>query len=219
MSRHILVLGGTSASGVDFCLAALRDGHTLTLFVRNANRIPAEIASHVNKVVGQLNDATAVERAISCGAKTCVSFIGPVAQELKKGHKPVTDGYALILPLLRKHNYTRLLSISTASYRAPQDGFSLLTSILVYLVYLFGNAAYQEINGFTPLIASISTEELEWTVARVPVLRKGEAKEVKAGFVGQGVSIMLERKGLAEWMLKELEERKWVGKCPVLGNA
>jgi hypothetical protein len=40
MTKSILVLGGTSPAGIAFCLAALRDGHTLILYVRNASKLP-----------------------------------------------------------------------------------------------------------------------------------------------------------------------------------
>lgn len=219
MPRHILVFGGTSPTGIDFCLAALRDGHTLTLYVRNASKLPSEISSNVNIVAGNLTDASKVEEAVACGAKTVVSFIGPVLADAKKGHTPIADGYRVIIPLLRKYKYERTLNISTASYKAPQDRFSLLYSLMIWPVYLFVHPAYAEINAMTPLITELPTDEIKWTVFRVPVLRDKDAKPVKAAFVGEGVGMFLERKGIAEWVLKEMEEEKWVGKCPALSNA
>ena len=217
MRRHILVLGGTSPAGIAFCLAALRDSHTLTLYVRNASKLPCEISINANIIVGQVDTSYALETAIS-QANTCVSFLGPNLWNLKRGHTSITDGYRTILPLLRKHNYTRALFISTPSYRAPQDAFSILYSLVVWSVYLFFSTAYKEINGYTPLITELSTDELAWTVFRVPVLRNGEAKPVTAGFVGD-VGLSIERKALAEWVLQEMEEGKWVGECPALSNA
>jgi nucleoside-diphosphate-sugar epimerase len=217
MTKSILVLGGTSPAGIAFCLAALRDGHTLILYVRNFSKLPIEISSIANIVVGQLDDTAALEHAVS-HAKTCVSFLGPNLWNLGKGLTPITDGYRIILPLLQKHNYTRALFISTASYHVPQDAFSILYSLMVWSVYLLFSTAYKEINGFTPLVAQLPADELAWTIFRVPVLRDGEAKPVKAGFVGE-VGLGIERKALAEWVLREMEEEKWVGKCPAVSNA
>ena len=134
-------------------------------------------------------------------------------------HKPITDGYRLILSLLQKYNYRRGLFLSTASYRAPEDSFSLLFRLMVNLIYWFFNVAYQEINGFSSQIAALPVDKIAWTVFRVPNLGNGDAKPTKAGFVGQGPGIFLERKGMAEWILKEMEESKWVGKCPAVSNA
>jgi hypothetical protein len=216
MPRHILVLGSTSPAGIAFCLSALRDSHTLTLYVRTPSKLPQEISSNATVITGDLTNAASLEEAISSGAKTCVSFLGPV---LGKGKRmAVKEGYELIVPMLQKYRYERVLAVSTASYAVPEDRFSWMYWFMVMSVYLIFRAAYDEINGFTPLITSLPAEEIKWTVFRVPVLKSGEAKEVKAGYVGD-VGVVLDRKGLAEWVLQEMEEEKWVGKAVAVANA
>ncbi|RMZ72433.1 hypothetical protein GMOD_00007417 [Pyrenophora seminiperda CCB06] len=216
MHRHILVLGGTSPTGIDFCLAALRDGHELTLYARNPSKIPPEIADQANVVVGALTDAAKVETAVASGAKTCVSFLGPV-QGMTKGCTPVTDGYRVILPLLEKHRYERNLFLSTASYHDPADAFSFTFLTLIWMIWLFAHPAYVEINAMNTEFVNLP-DRMKWTVYRVPILRSGEPKPIMAGMIGQ-TGMFLERKGLAEWLLKEMEEDKWVGKCPAVSNA
>lgn len=220
MPRHILVLGSTSPAGIQFCFSALRDGHTLTLYVRSPNKLSDSITSNKNVTIhtGDLTDIPRLEKAITSGAKTCVSFLGPVLLKAKKGQLPITQGYATILPLLEKHGYTRNLFVSTASYRAPEDNFAILFFVMVFLVKLFFRPAWDEINGFTPLITALP-EEMNWTVFRLPSLGNGRDKGVRAAYVGGDVSVRLERKGLAEWVLREMEVGKWIGKCPALSNA
>ncbi|KAF2826718.1 hypothetical protein CC86DRAFT_369900 [Ophiobolus disseminans] len=217
MARHILVLGGTSPAGLAFCFAALRNSHTLTLYVRNASKLPTEISSNATTIVGDLHDAAALEKAISGGAKTCISFLGPV-QSQKKGQLPITDGFKIIVPLLQKYRYNRTLVLSTASYKAPEDKFSIAYWLMIMVVYLLVRPAYDEINGFAPIVTRTPADELGWTVFRVPILKNGEAVPVKAGFVGD-VGLSLDRKALAEWLLREIEEKKFVGKCPAVSNA
>ncbi|KAL5396828.1 hypothetical protein PMIN06_004084 [Paraphaeosphaeria minitans] len=202
---------------MDFSLAAVRDGHTLTLYVRNPSKLSPEIQENATVHTGQLTDAAAVEEAIASGAKTCVSFLGPVMSDLKKGSTPIADGYAIILPLLERHAYTRTLFLSTASYRAPGDRFSAVFSLMVWAVYLFARPAYEEINAVTRLMVALPSE-MNCTVFRVPVLRNGEARPVKAGMLGE-VGMFLERKGLAEWLLGEMEGAKWVKRCVAVANA
>ncbi|KAF1996004.1 hypothetical protein P154DRAFT_580246 [Amniculicola lignicola CBS 123094] len=69
MSRHILVFGGTSPTGIDLCLATLRDGYTLTLYLRNASKLPAEISDTATAITGLLDDSTAIEKAVAGSAK------------------------------------------------------------------------------------------------------------------------------------------------------
>jgi hypothetical protein len=219
--RHILVFGSTSPLGLAFVHAALRASHTLTLYVRNASKLPVSISSSnlVTTIIGPLSDAPALEKAVSCGATTCISFLGPVLTSCKRGQMPLTRGYELIVPLLHKYEYKRVMITSTASYAVPQDSFSALYWLMVWSVYLLFRGAYDEINGFTPLVTQLAgKEETKWTVFRVPVLSNGDARAVQAGYVGN-VGVRVERKGVAEWVLQEMEEEMWVGKCPALGNA
>lgn len=54
----------------------------------------------------------------------------------------------------------------------------------------------------------------------MPNLRSGSARPTKAVMIGHGDdSLSLERKALAEWVLKEVEEENWVGRAPLLLNA
>ena len=90
---------------------------------------------------------------------------------------------------------------------------------MVWFIYLFVNSAYKEITTFSPLITSVPVDELKWTLFRVPLLQDGEAKPVKAAYVGEGVKATFQRKGMAIWLLEEMDENKWVGKCPMLSDA
>ena len=54
---------------------------------------------------------------------------------------------------------------------------------------------------------------------RVPILTNGAAKPTVATILGSGEDgLLLSRKSLAAWLLKELEEGKWIGKAPVLSS-
>lgn len=145
------------------------------------------------------------------------SLLLPIAEvDLEQ---PIADAYKILFGLLQKHNYSRNMFVSTASYRAPQDVFSFLYSLMIWSVYLFFNPAYTEINAMTPLMTALPVAEMNWTVFRVPMLKDGPAGPVKAEFIGKGVGMSLDRKALAEWLLKEMEEGKWIGKCPAVSNA
>jgi hypothetical protein len=131
--------------------------------------------------------------------------------------QPVADGYKVILPLLEKHKYERNLFLSTPSHRDPADKFSLVFLFLVCMIRLFAHPAYTEIISMSTQFVDLPGR-MKWTVYRVPILRSGETKPVGAGMIGE-TGMFLERKGLAEWLLTEMEEEKWVEKCPAVSNA
>lgn len=97
VAAHILVIGATGKhrasycfrianaflgpAGLEFCSAALEEGHQLTLYVRNPTKLPTDISGNakVTVIQGTLEDKSGLQQAITSGATVFVSFAGPVA--------------------------------------------------------------------------------------------------------------------------------------------
>lgn len=131
--------------------------------------------------------------------------------------QPIARGYRVILPLPEKHRYERNLFLSTALYHDPADTFSFAFLALIQMIRLFLHPAYVEINAIRTQFVKLPGF-MRWTVHHVPILCSGELKPVRAGMIGE-TGMLLERKGMAEWLLEEMEEEMWVGKCSALSNA
>lgn len=217
--KHILVLGATGPSGVAFCVAALQDGHKLTLYVRNPSKMPASVSSNksVEVIEGTFDDEEKLASAATCGANTFVTFAGPVVSN--KG-TPVTDCYTKLFPLLIKNDFQRALVLSTPSYVTSEDKGAFKWTAVVALIKVIGGSAFREVTGIGKLTASQPTGKLKWTLFRVPFLTNGNAGAVKASYTGTGQDgLTLSRKSMAAWVLNEMTEDKWVGKAPLLSNA
>ncbi|KAK2762132.1 hypothetical protein FQN54_001139 [Arachnomyces sp. PD_36] len=218
MAAHFLVIGATGPSGLAFCEAALEAGHQITIYARNPAKIPTEITDQakVDVVKGQLDDEAALKRAVGAGASVFVSFAGPVASN--KG-TPVTDSMKILFPLLIAARYERAFILGTVSWTAPQDQPALKWKAMVGMVKLVGGSAYEECNGLGAFVGSTDINQLNWTLFRVPLLGNGETKPVKASFGGSGQDgLFLTRRSIADWILQEMQEKKWVGKAPMLCN-
>lgn len=65
---------------MEFCYAALDEGHQLTLYVRNPAKIPAAITGNekVTVIHGTLENESSLRKAIGSGATIFISFAGPV---------------------------------------------------------------------------------------------------------------------------------------------
>lgn len=64
-------------------------------------------------------------------------------------------------------------------------------------------------------------DDLDWTIFRIPSLTMGSPDlPVCAGLLGPEWKGKLEisRGSMVRWLLKEVEERKWVRGAPVIGN-
>jgi len=92
-------------------------------------------------------------------------------------------------------------------------------------VKVFGGDSYAEITGIAAETVALG-KTIDWTVFRVPVLsgevldeNQGEVNAVHIGDSKGRDALHLERTGLARWILTELDEMKWIGRCPLLANA
>ncbi|KAE9369725.1 hypothetical protein N431DRAFT_414017 [Stipitochalara longipes BDJ] len=221
MPSHILVLGATGQTGVNFCNLALSPphNHTLTLYVRNPAKVPEDISSNsnVNVIEGTLENEATLKTAASCGATIFVSFAGPTGWPRGTA---VTDGMKLLFPLLIQNNFNRALVLGTCSFPAPPDKPSWKWPALIFAIKLIGGSAYAEFNGLGEFVTSQDVDKIKWTLFRVPFLGNGEEQAVTATFTGSGKDGMfLTRKSMAAWVLSEIgEDSEWVGQAPVLCN-
>ncbi|KAH7311073.1 hypothetical protein BKA65DRAFT_163462 [Rhexocercosporidium sp. MPI-PUGE-AT-0058] len=224
--HHILLLGGTGICGTIFTYAALEAGYTLTLYVRTPSKIPSDISSNPNIhiIQGEFGDEEGLKKAAACGATVFVSLAGPTLGE-KKG-TPITHALQTLYPHLLNYSYTRILTLSTASYSAPEDRTSLKWWVAINMyVRVIGGDTYDEIRGMAQATVDLG-EKIKWTVLRVPLLsgkKLDESEgEVEACYVGDKKGrdgLRLDRGRLARWILGELEEQKWVCACPLVSNA
>ncbi|KAJ9625995.1 hypothetical protein H2204_010294 [Knufia peltigerae] len=220
MGKHLLVLGATGPSGLDFCDAALESGHSLTVYARNPSKLPGRIAKNPNVAViqGQFDDVEGLRNAASCGADACVSFLGPMIPSWGGSH--LVDGYKILIPLLIEHDVQRALFLSTPSYVVAKDHWSLAWYLATGIVWLLFNSAWHDVVDCSEYVASQPTDKLRWTLFRLPNLKSGPAGPAKTAFRGDGNDGWnLDRKTLAIWVLNEIEQEKWVGEAPIVFNA
>ncbi|KAF3385251.1 hypothetical protein F1880_002015 [Penicillium rolfsii] len=219
MSEHILVFGATGPSGIEFCSAALQQGHRLSLFVRSPQKLPRELSGSPNVTViqGTFEDVTKVEQAAGCGAQIFVSFAGPTHGS--KG-TPVTNVMKLIFPMLVANNYKRAMILGTCSYPSPRDKGAFKWKLSVALIKIIGGSAYEEFRGLGEFVASQDTSQLRWTLFRVPFLTNGAEAPVTATYTGHdGDGFFLSRKSMASWVLQEMDRNSvQVGQTPVISN-
>lgn len=210
----IALFGASGAAGRIVLDKALAAGHAVTAYVRDAGKLPVS-SSQLTVIVGQLDDAAAIDRAIA-GQDAVISLLGP------KGDSTgltVSRGTALIVAAMRRHGVRRLIATATPSARDPNDRFSLPFALAVTMIRTLARGAYDDIVATSEVVR---TSGLDWTLARLPMLadpKPGAA--VHAGYVGDGKLRLfsLSRNTLADFLLAEATNPRWVGKAPALCDA
>jgi len=87
---------------------------------------------------------------------------------------------------------------------------------MISALKLTWRVAYAEMNAIGSLINGKPTSPVAWTMFRVPYLTTGSTHPVRATYAGKNEGVKLSRAALAEWVLEEIDAKKWVGKAPML---
>lgn len=209
----ITLFGATGAAGRIVLERALAAGHDVTAYVRDAGKLPRAMP-HLKVVEGRLDDAAAIDRAVA-GQDAVISLLGP------KGDSrglPVSRGTALIVAAMQRHGVKRLVATATPSARDPNDRFSLSFVLAVRMIRILAHDAYDDI---VATAATVRNSTLDWTLARLPMLAEPTpGATVHAGYVGDGKLRLfsLSRNALADFLLAEATDPRWVRKAPALSD-
>jgi len=212
INMKIAIFGATGETGRQLVEQALAAGHEVVAYVRNPPKLNTR-HENLTIVQGDLADQTMIERAIS-GADAVISVLGPRGGS--KG-KPITRGMQNIIEAMKKQGVRRLIVSSTLSAKDPNDLPDFKAKALVNLVKLTMHAAYEEI---VSVAETVRKSDLDWTIVRLTTLNNNpKSGKVRAGYLGKGeVGLRISRADLAEFMLKQVQDTKYLRQAPVISN-
>ncbi|KAK5309062.1 hypothetical protein LTR70_010634 [Exophiala xenobiotica] len=239
--QHILLLGASGVSGLAFVTEHLSIPATdpakpfLTLYIRASSRskftsaLPSATttdiqASKIRIIEGELTDESAVRTAFSANGvfPKVTAVISVLGAYMSLYHfltrtkpTPIADALkSIVVPTMRAMGVKRILVLSTPSFQVPGENKQMswgwyLNGMLPVVVLPQGNA---EMKGIAHAVMDNSLAKLEQ--------REGEL-EVRAfvlGGTGNTENKTLSRRSMVRWLLKELDEKEWIGKSPMLCN-
>jgi putative NADH-flavin reductase len=210
----LAVFGATGSTGLHIIEEALKQGYVLSVYTRDAKKLAA-FAGKVDVVVGDLQDRDAIAKCIQ-GADAVISALGPNSFKVQ-GDRPVMHGLSNIMTAMRQLGVRRLLQVSTASYRDPQDGFALSSLAGVLFFKVMVRKAYDDIRATGELIAN---SNLDWTVVRIPFLKDGPANgKISVGWYGRTkLGSKLSRGNLAQFLVQQITDKKFVRAAPGIAD-
>lgn len=211
----LALFGATGSTGLHIIEEALKQGYVLSVYTRDAKKLAA-LAGKVEVVVGDLQDRDAIAKCIQ-GADAVISALGPNSFKVE-GDRPVMHGLSNIMTAMLQLGVRRLLQVSTASYRAPQDGFALSSLAGVLFFKVMVRKAYDDIRATGALIAN---SDLDWTLVRIPFLKDGPANgKIDVGWYGRTkLGSKLSRGNLAEFLVQQITDKKFVRAAPGIADA
>ncbi|GLQ87218.1 NAD(P)-dependent oxidoreductase [Dyella flagellata] len=210
----LALFGATGPTGKHLIEEALKQGHSLSVYTRDAQKLEA-FAGKVEVVVGDLQNREAILNCVR-GADAVISALGPNSLKIQ-GERPVTQGLSNIIAAMRQSDIRRIIQISTASYRDPKDGFDFKTHTYVFLIKLLLRKAYDDIKAAGNLVAR---SDLDWTLVRIPNLKDGPATgQLDVGWYGRDkLSMQLSRGNLATFLINQVADKTFMRAAPGIAN-
>jgi len=205
----IVVFGASRGVGLKVAEQALQAGHTVTAFVRTPSKFTLQ---HPNLTVfqGDSMDAAAVENAIA-GQDAVISALGPTRPPVPGMMETSAKN---IVNAMTKHGVRRLVSTTGAGVRQPEDQPKLADHLIGFLLNLLAKSVVLDSAGNVQVIQS---SDLDWTVVRFPRLIDGDPTgKYHFGYVSKDSSTQLSRADAAAAVLRELTEKKWIRKLPLV---
>ena len=205
----IVVFGASRGAGLKVVEQALQAGHMVTAFIRTPSKVEIK---HANLTLfqGDSMDASAVDKAVA-GQEAVVSALGPTRPPIAHMMETAAKN---IVAAMKKHGVRRIVSTTGAGVRQPEDQPKFIDHFIGFLLNLL---AKDVVLDSAANVKVIQASDLDWTVVRFPRLMDGaHTGKYRVGYVGKDSSSQLSRADGADFVLKELTEKKWLRKLPVV---
>ncbi len=205
----IVVFGASRGVGMKVVEQALQAGHSVTAFVRTQSTFRLQ-QPNLTVFQGDSMDMAAVEEAIA-GQNAVVAALGPtrppVPRMMEISAKNIVAG-------MMKHGVRRLISTTGAGVRQPEDRPKLADHVIGFLLRLMVKDVVLD---SAANVKVIQNSDLDWTIVRFPRLLDGDhTGKYRVGYVSKDSSTQFSRADAADFLLKELNEKKWVRKLPLV---
>jgi putative NADH-flavin reductase len=205
----LTVFGATGRTGQHLVQQALEQGHRVIALVRNPAKLGLQ-HERLKVLQGDLTQPEQVEAAIA-GADAVLTVAGHVPGCPKD---LLTQAARSIVPAMKKHGVSRLVSLLGAGVPDPSDPDSLGRRFMLGVMRLLMRDMVEDAGSHARLVRESG---LEWTIVRPPRLTEGPRRgQYRTGHLALGPSAQLSRADLAEFMLRQVTDDTFVRQSPMV---
>jgi putative NADH-flavin reductase len=163
--------------------------------------------------VGDVLDPGAVGRTVA-GSAAVLALFGHV-----KGSPPTlqTDGTGTIVEAMKRHDVHRIVSLSGGALRDETgDQPKLADKLIVSAMKRLAPQVLADARGHLDVLKASG---LEWTVVRAPRVQDTPATgSYRVGHVGVGTSTSISRADLADFILSQVDDRRYIHQMPFVSR-
>ena len=207
----IALFGATGKTGSRVLARAVAAGHQVRVLVRDPGK-RGVVGDQVTVVTGDVLDAAAVDRTVA-GTEVVLSVFGQVKGSPRDLQ---ARGTGLIVQAMQRHGVSRVVTLSGGGLRAPQDRPKLPDRLIRAALKLMAGFVLADAEGH---LAVLEESGLDWTVVRGPRLTEEPGKgRYRVGWVGVDASTQISRDDLADFILTQVEDRRFVLQLPFVSD-
>lgn len=207
--KKIAVLGGTGKAGSYLLNQLVNKGYFVNVLARNPGKIE-QSNPLIEVVLGNARDYESIHNLLS-GCDAVISTLGPSRGE------PDTCSVAVghIIHAMQELTIQRYIEVAGLAINTPDDRKGFQTRLIVGILRLFFPAVIDDRQkGYLQLEGS----KIDWTIVRCPMIQlSSSAGPIKISLTdcpGRKVSTT----DLAEFLISQLSEEKFIRKAPFLSN-
>ncbi|MGL4610018.1 MAG: NAD(P)-dependent oxidoreductase [Trueperaceae bacterium] len=206
---NLIIFGATGRTGKPLVEQALAAGHEVTAYVRNPSKLGVT-HQKLTVIEGNLNESQKIVEAMK-GKDAVLVALGPV----KGGSKTIMEEAAeVITTTMQKVGVRRLITVTGAGVAQPGDEPKLFNKFMSFMLNTFAKDVLKDSARHADIVHS---SPLEWTIVRVPMLTNGERKSTyRIGKVGVDDGPRISRADVADFILKQVNDKKYIGQAPVI---
>ena len=206
--KTIAIIGAGGKTGRAFVKAALATGHTVKAGVHRHNPFDPQEKLEIYRI-----DATNPHNVAHLvrGADVIVSLLGHTKDSPKRVQ---TDATKIVIEEMRKHNISRIISLTGTGVRFPGDKISLIDRILNTSIKMIDPNRIEDGIEHANIIKQ---SQLDWTIVRVLKLTNRALGPFTLS-AGGPAKTLVPRRDVAQAILEIIEKDTFLRKAPVISN-
>lgn len=211
----IIIFGATGFSGQAILEEAVRQGHEVTILVRDASKIHNK-NNNVKIVEGNVLEPSVVSSVLH-HQESVIQCLGVGGKGDGKPTTFISDATKVIVEEMQKQNIKRLIAMSNVGAGnsiAFQPWFFTKFILPYFMKWL--KVIIEDKNRMEPIIMN---SNLNWTIVRCPnIVDKPSKGTCNATLDGKGLKLTITLTDLSRFMVDQLKQTTFIKQAPCISN-
>lgn len=211
----VIIFGATGFSGQGILAEALKQGHEVSILVRDASKIQIK-HKHLTIIEGNVLDPQTVA-SVLYHQEAVIQCLGVGGKGDGNPTTFISDATKVIVDEMQKQHIKRLIAMSNVGAGnsiAFQPWF--FTKIILPYFMKWLQVIIEDKNRMEPIIMN---SNLDWTIVRCPNIVDKPAKGTcNATLDGKGLKLYITLLDLSKFMVDQLKQTSFVKQAPSVSN-